>query len=370
MPRNILRRELAQALGCVDVERGDSDFSDLESIVSGEPSRVSSLSSAPMDATSGAIDELKALLLFNENLEPLYSIAMSKAGLDRFQRNFKRLLVRYCAALSLEASTPVQAMAARLVRFSAWRVSLQIKDNLVNRSEPEANQEQKSNKAKVLEYLQEVRDCDDVVSGDDESVHDPEDVALQTLESVKSFLVTSNAFSDLCNALRRFLKLDGGRRSSSSPDTQHQSEGVKKDVTTNKSRVSTDQDLDDVSEPQVTANTMDASLVDPEKTLGSRRTLGEDVLLNTKLDTPTVSLHPTRNMVSIVAKAVQYVRNYVSDLCQRSVKTGRVRVSWTCRCGDRLRTEAPKAQHQLAVAFATQAAGANFQQCDIANQFI
>ncbi|KAK4198300.1 hypothetical protein QBC40DRAFT_205206 [Triangularia verruculosa] len=49
----------------------------------------------------------------------------------------------------------------------------------------------------------------------------------------------------------------------------------------------------------------------------------------------------------------------ISDMLQPKVSAGHVRISWTCRCGDRLRLEVHESRLQAATAFVKQAAGSN-----------
>lgn len=183
----------------------DSNTSDLESIMSEAPSIASSRSSVPVNIDLRAVQELRTLLLTNEALIPLYDVAISKVGPEKFYRNFKRLLLRYGRALGSEATSSVQLKAARFVRFAASRVSMQIKENISNKDGKE--QEKGKQNAKALgDYLKQMQDVDD--SSTEDSEHDPEEASLQTLESVKSFMLSSTAFSDLCHSLRVWLGVE------------------------------------------------------------------------------------------------------------------------------------------------------------------
>ncbi|KAK3375548.1 hypothetical protein B0T24DRAFT_202892 [Lasiosphaeria ovina] len=73
----------------------------------------------------------------------------------------------------------------------------------------------------------------------------------------------------------------------------------------------------------------------------------------------SVSQYPGSRRLSFIRRAVKDVRNHLSDLCQKNVAPGYVRVSSTCRCGERLRVEVAEHQHQAAIDLAQNAAGPN-----------
>jgi len=191
-----------------------TDKSDVESILSEGYSVASSQSSVPMAINVSAIDELKILLLTNEGLRPLYGVAISKVGPERFHRNFRRFLLRYGRALRAEATTSLETQAARFIRSAALRVSIEIKESILNNEDTEnkdAGNTREKHGAKALSaYLKQIKDVDDS-SPDDWSDHDHdlEDSSLQTLSNVGNFLVSSTAFSNLCSSLRVWLNLEG-----------------------------------------------------------------------------------------------------------------------------------------------------------------
>jgi hypothetical protein len=99
----------------LDSNAEDDNLScDIESIFSTEsiPSSQSSLS----ETFSSALAEFTNLLLFDDELMPLYPTAILKLGPDKFQRNFARFLKRYGQRLGREASDELQRRAAHFVR--------------------------------------------------------------------------------------------------------------------------------------------------------------------------------------------------------------------------------------------------------------
>ncbi|KAK0671564.1 hypothetical protein QBC41DRAFT_270230 [Cercophora samala] len=280
----------------------DSDGSDLESIFSEAPSLASSQSSVPNAVDNSAIDELKYMLLNHEMLEPVLATALSRVGPDRFQRNFRRLLVRYSRGLRKEAGTGLQMKAAKFVQAAALRVSIAI------RNEIEVNGE-RSNKgktrAKLLAYLTQ-----DVPSSDEESDYDTEEAALQTLDDVKNFMVSSSAFSALNRSLRSWIKMDE-------------------------------------FEGSVDAT---ALKINHDLSLGASYLPG--VATSITEQSPSDQRSPFR-------LAWRQCGNIISDLFQGAVPAGQFRISWTCRCGRRLRLQVPELQERAAKAFAIEAAGGN-----------
>lgn len=86
----------------------ESIFSDNDSIASSQ----SSMSELHFSALSQLVD----LLLHHNELRPLYTLAISKFAPEKFQRNFRRLLLHYGRNLQKEASTPLEMQAAQFVR--------------------------------------------------------------------------------------------------------------------------------------------------------------------------------------------------------------------------------------------------------------
>jgi hypothetical protein len=62
-------------------------------------------------------------LFVDEGLKQLYYPACDKVGLDRFERNFIRLLVKYSNDLQREARTSLEVIAAKMPRKKAQRVA-------------------------------------------------------------------------------------------------------------------------------------------------------------------------------------------------------------------------------------------------------
>ncbi|KAK3989489.1 hypothetical protein QBC44DRAFT_84051 [Cladorrhinum sp. PSN332] len=375
----------ASPVALEDMDSSASHVSELESILSEAPSLASSQSSIPIDVNTGAVEELRALLFLNETLRPLYEEAIHKVGAERFQRNFRRLLLRYGRALGSEATTPLQIQAARFVRFAAFRISVQIKDSLVTISEKEESGPVLEARAKVLAYLRQMEEAktaateDDELDGsDDESIYDPEEeTALRTLETVKAFMVSSTAFSDLCASLKDWLNPDkhegvgllvrDSGTCEKSPEPFENTTGLPK--MTPASTVKTAGHTENVpgsentsGRPESTKGLPENEPRPPEQFLG---------LCKDKSD-PCAEHHapcerrprPYQRGTPIFNGQIRrpwwkYYTNIVSDFVQNKVPKGYVRVSWNCRCGDRLRIQVPETQHQAAVAFAQQVASPN-----------
>ena len=296
----------------------DSDTSDLESIMSEAPSIASSRSSVPLNIDLGAIQELRTLLLTNEALIPLYNVAISKVGPEKFYRNFRRFLLRYGRALGSEATSSVQLEAARFVRSAASRVSMQIKESISNRDGKE--QEKGKQNAKALgDYLKQTQDADD--SSTEDSEHDPEEASLQTLESVKSFMLSSAAFFDLCHSLRVWLGVDSQNKQPAPALTMIKLE-VKESAAGEALTASRDH------QPTPLKEKIAKLRCGPAAKTASSLMLVE--LEEAPAKWGEVSREGPHNWVSVIRMTRKLVSNRLSDLWQASPPPGYVKVSWIC----------------------------------------
>ena len=305
-----------------DKDSNDLYMSDLESILSEAPSLASSQSSTPLDVNTGAVDELRSLLLLNDTLKPLYEEGIHKVGAERFQRNFRRLLVRYGRDLGSEASTPLQVQAARFIRFAALRVSVQIKNILVNKHEQADRDRVQEARTKVLAYLKQMEDEGADSSDEDESIYDPEEAGLRSLESVKNFMVSSTAFSHLCVALRKWLNLEGedekqppaqASRGEKPEEPSHIPVDVPTVIPVQKATRVCDEN---------TGATVVSDDVDKANHCVENLPLKQSPYIGTcKTNSP---------WTSAMRRRWQHCIDIASDLFQGRVPKGQVRVSWTC----------------------------------------
>ncbi|KAK4171905.1 hypothetical protein QBC36DRAFT_315348 [Triangularia setosa] len=265
----------------------DSDSNDSESILSEAPSLASPQSSVPTDLNLSAISELRAMLLTNEALKPLYNVATSKAGPGRFQRNLRRFLLRY-------------------------------------------------GHNNYHDFV--------VASGrENESGYSPEEAARQTLNSVKTLMLASVAFTDLCFSMRIWLNLK-----SAGPEDLH---------------ASTEDGAESKLEPAVPLDSL-AGVGDDrsDKTVVMNETKPEKFterpLAHCKNENhQKPSLNPS--WLWNTRQAWRRCLNNISDACQRQAPGSQVRISWTWKCGNRLRVKVPKFRLETATAFAIQAASPN-----------
>ncbi|KAK4167659.1 hypothetical protein QBC43DRAFT_135738 [Cladorrhinum sp. PSN259] len=335
-----------------DVDSGESYASELESILSEAPSLASSQSSMPIDINAGAVEELRALLLINDTLRPLYEEALHKVGAEKFQRNFRRLLLRYGRALSAEASTPVQVQAARFVRFAAFRVSIQIKNSLVEKDEQVGREKQQDQaRAKVLAYLKQMEEAkadikdEDGDSSEEESIYDLED-GIQTLESVKAFMVSSTAFQALCVSLKDWLN----------PAVKAENPGPLENTTRRPENLFGPCE-EESRLPEQMPRHFENHPLDCKNEPG---TCNHQPVPFEKQPVPCKEKTELCQKESESRRpAWKQYRNIVLDLFQRKVPPGHARISWTCRCGDRLRIQVPEYHQQAASTFAQQAAAPN-----------
>ncbi|KAK4446789.1 hypothetical protein QBC34DRAFT_468890, partial [Podospora aff. communis PSN243] len=266
---------------------------------------------------------------------------------EKFYRNFRRLLLRFGRALGAEAVSPTQLQAARFVRFAASRVSMQIKDNISNRDAHQQSKEKSDIRAFMLgDYLKQMQDVDD--SSNEDSEHDPEEASLQTLESVKAFIISSTAFSDLCHSLRVWLGVEW-------QNPQHETSIPSK----NNAEVKNSSPPDGST---ASMNRQHAHAEEKFSTVDAPRDVSVQPLPALE-QTPAewkVTIEPAApSWTSVMELARQSMWNRISELRQAKIEPGHARVSWTCRCGDILRMQVLDSQQQAAIAFAKRAAGPN-----------
>lgn len=208
------------------------DHSDIESIFS-EGSILSSQSSQS-EITSIAISELAELLLTDNELQNLWPTAISKAGPDRFQRNFTRILRKFGRNLEGEALNEIQYQAAHFVRLSAQQTAAQL-CNILKQDRSKLPFEQSSNAsrtARVNAWLQSqelghtkqvegLLEVDATGSSTDSNVDGSEEfkpASLSSLDDVKLFLLSANAFLLLREEFKKWLEVK--RTDSGNPAVQ------------------------------------------------------------------------------------------------------------------------------------------------------
>lgn len=203
-----------------------SDQDDIASIFSAGslPSSQSSLS----EVLSVAIYEFANLLLTDAELMLLYPTAITKVGLDKFQRNFARFFKRYGQSLEAEASNEMQHQAAQFVRRSARRTAVEMGRELKRDDEdfhelrgldievPKLTQVNKwlelrknDHREQHAEVLDQTEDHD-ISDESDSDGSESSEPALRTLEEVKEFMTLAPAFLHLREEFELGLNLIGG----------------------------------------------------------------------------------------------------------------------------------------------------------------
>lgn len=191
-------------------DSNDTEISSIFSEGSGETSGSSS-------AEFAAADKQFAYMLFtNDRMEPLFQSALLKVSIEKFTRNFRRLISRYGQNLAQEASPGLQSQAAKYVQRSARQVTIHILHAIT--LQVQADQLSKARQVNDwLESLQGVQKDSDQKSKseneDQETFSDTdtddadkdEDMSLQTLYDVQKFLTTANAFEVLHNEFQQWL---------------------------------------------------------------------------------------------------------------------------------------------------------------------
>jgi hypothetical protein len=202
------------------------DCTDVEStFFENEP--VTSSQSPGSDFHSSALSELVGLL-YNSDLKPLYTTAVSKVGPEKFARNFRHFLLRYSRKLQHEASNPLELQAAKLVRVSARQIAVEIEESVAHATDKSRikrsdgkdtvrlNEWLGSAKGRLYEWLgsakrqtdsKEERELSGASDSNESEMH--MNPPLCALEEVKNFMISGQAFTDLCDTFRQWLNLDG-----------------------------------------------------------------------------------------------------------------------------------------------------------------
>ncbi|CEL09204.1 hypothetical protein ASPCAL12343 [Aspergillus calidoustus] len=198
------------------------DQSDIESIFS-EGSILSSQSSQS-EITSIAISELAELLLTDNELQNLWPTAISKVGPDRFQRNFTRILRKFGRNLEGEALNEIQCQAAHFVRLSAQQTAAQL-CNLLKQDRSNLPIEQSLNASRTarvnawlqsqkvghtkrqVEGLLEVDVTGSSTDSDADGSEEFEPASLSSIDDVKLFLLSANAFLLLREEFKKWLEV-------------------------------------------------------------------------------------------------------------------------------------------------------------------
>lgn len=201
--------------------------SDIESIFSAfsAPSSQTSFN----EVTQGAIVELVQLLLGNEDLKGLYPSALSLVGPQRFRRNFPRLLKMYGQRLHQEARNEPQRQAAQFIRRSRHQAVAMMARKLeqgdgISWSQRLDSFGSTARQARVNEWLDQSgadegqintplaatdtalkNEQDEFESSDSENEGES---SLPSLNEVKEFMISADAFLILCREFRVWLKLD------------------------------------------------------------------------------------------------------------------------------------------------------------------
>lgn len=194
--------------------------SDIESIFSAN-SFPSSLSSHN-DASSAAVLQLAQLLLNDDQLALLCGIAISRLGVWRFERNLRWLLIYFGKSLTKEAFNELYRQAAQFVQSHATVVAAKTIELLKNGDHFGVAESSKS--AQVNEWLavltndhttlqhMDVADLNNGDVGSTESEYgdsgDLQAYSLRTLDNVKDFMISAEAFTELRQSLRTWLRLD------------------------------------------------------------------------------------------------------------------------------------------------------------------
>jgi hypothetical protein len=190
---------------------------------------LSSLSSASVGPPRGEY-QLADLLLQDEGMKALCVDGFAYIDPDRFERNLRRLLKHYSAALIVESTQEIERKASKFARSRARRTAGAIRSIVDPKSIRRAQMmeihlaEQSKNTQDVPQYLQRqdfeaieegvlgetfgmkgVDTKSDSSGSEDENDLDQLALPMLNLEHTKMFMTSSNAFEDLREGLMGFV---------------------------------------------------------------------------------------------------------------------------------------------------------------------
>lgn len=226
-----------------DVEEdGEDDASDIMSVPS-LYSGSSLFSARSIEELDVAAEELASLLLTDEIMEPFYNKALEKVEIERFERNFARLLNAFAVDLRAEAITVLELSAVQFVRIRAKHVACCMGKQLDPLREEAVQRmhnvilESPEREEKVEMYLQrrilttdlaespgpheiDYQDIQEpnLKSGSEESeTETAQQPRFKDLKEVKTFIFTSSAMTILRENFRQFVSQGQSKTQKLSP---------------------------------------------------------------------------------------------------------------------------------------------------------
>lgn len=163
-----------------------------------------------------AEEQLVEILLAHDALQLLFRRVSNTITPGENQRHVQRFIYYYGRDLQREAETPAQAVAADFVCRSARRVAMRIGSLMQNPVHHSIENSSKDKSLRVellrryLESLAPTSTFASVPNADEEidlvQPDGPDDEEPQSLEEVRSFLLSSQAFTLLRNSMREWLE--------------------------------------------------------------------------------------------------------------------------------------------------------------------
>lgn len=202
-----------------DSDADSKSFVDDDSVFSLDRSLSSQTSVASQEVGSYFTQELVQLLFEDPVLQPLYIVALrsDQIGKERFQNNFRRLLMQYAEDIKQEAQTNEHRAVGGFVSRRLTIVSKEICSRISGQDDEERfyhlekMAEKDDSRLKVERYLRSSSQSNgDIPDSDDDSIDEifadeQYDESLTELSRVKRFMLTSFAFQSLCKNLHDFV---------------------------------------------------------------------------------------------------------------------------------------------------------------------
>jgi hypothetical protein len=200
-----------------------STLGDVASIFSESALSMSSKSSVGMSpAQVSGIREVARALLSREDFKSLCTAAVTNVTPRKSRVHIRGFLKNYGQQLNEEASSVLQYQAARFVQEVAGRVADEIRWSITGfdkENKPTDAEIEKQNLEKwhstiengLSQAIPKSNDPDQLISDDDESDDEPDiTTAFPNIDSIRGFLLSSNAFEALLQALENWMKINKG----------------------------------------------------------------------------------------------------------------------------------------------------------------
>jgi hypothetical protein len=197
-----------------------STSGEVESIFSDSGVSMTSRSSVGMNPVHvSGIREVARALLSRDGFKSLCTVAVSNVAPRKSRAHIRGFLRNYGQQLDEEASSPLQHQAARFLQEVAGRIADEIRWSITGPDEGDKSADTGVDQQNLEKWLSNIEnglsqvvprsdDPDQLVGDDDESDDEPDiTAAFPNIDAVREFLLSSNAFTALLQALENWMNV-------------------------------------------------------------------------------------------------------------------------------------------------------------------